>query len=109
MLSVYFRPIGPLYKGRQASVPESGDNTANRVQENQIMSAVTAVKATGETDIVKLLGADADKLLSHVCKGIPKETVHLPVSLSYHSQGVKVSETASWVGLGFTLNAGGAK
>ena len=25
--------------------------------------------------------------------------LHLPVSLSYHSQGVKVSETASWVGI----------
>ncbi|HVY06161.1 MAG TPA: class I fructose-bisphosphate aldolase [Burkholderiales bacterium] len=42
------------------------------------MSAVTAVKPSGETDIVKILGADADKLLSHVCKGIPKESVHLP-------------------------------
>ncbi len=42
------------------------------------MSAVTAVKTAGETDIVKLLGADADKLLDHVCKGIPKGTIHLP-------------------------------
>ena len=42
------------------------------------MSAVTAVKTSGETDIVKVLGADADKLLSHVCKGIPKESLHLP-------------------------------
>mgnify|MGYP001566294416 FL=1 len=30
------------------------------------------------TDIVKLLGAEADGLLSHVCKGIPKESLHLP-------------------------------
>jgi len=30
------------------------------------------------TDIPALLGADGDKLLSHVCKGIPKETLHLP-------------------------------
>src|SRR5882672_1491328 len=46
------------------------------------MPAVTAVRTTGETagetDIVKLLGPDADKLLNHVCKGIPKESVHLP-------------------------------
>jgi fructose-bisphosphate aldolase, class I len=42
------------------------------------MSAVTAVKTSGETDIAKVLGADADKLLSHVCKGIPKESLHLP-------------------------------
>ena len=31
-----------------------------------------------ETDIAALLGADADKLLSHVCKGIPKESLNLP-------------------------------
>jgi class I fructose-bisphosphate aldolase len=30
------------------------------------------------TDIASLLGADADALLSHTCKGIPKEHLHLP-------------------------------
>jgi class I fructose-bisphosphate aldolase len=30
------------------------------------------------TDIVILLGADADNLLGHVCRGIPKESLHLP-------------------------------
>jgi class I fructose-bisphosphate aldolase len=30
------------------------------------------------TDIVTLLGADADNLLGHICRGIPKESLHLP-------------------------------
>ena len=42
------------------------------------MSSVIAARTTGGTDIAALLGADADKLLSHVCRGIPKELLHLP-------------------------------
>ena len=30
-----------------------------------------------------------------------------PITLNYHGSGVKISESASWVGLGFSLNAGG--
>jgi hypothetical protein len=43
---------------------------------------------------------------------VPIYTIHakgidVPVSLDYHSGGVKLKEEASWVGLGWALNAGG--
>ncbi|MGG9962142.1 hypothetical protein [Ferruginibacter sp. SUN106] len=44
--------------------------------------------------------------------GIPIYTVSagplvLPISLNYHAAGLKVQEPASWVGAGWSLNAGG--
>src|SRR5258705_12034914 len=34
-------------------------------------------------------------------------SLSLPVNLSYHASGLKVQEQASWVGAGWSLNAGG--
>src|SRR6478672_10908948 len=39
---------------------------------------MSAVLSKSATDIEASLGAEAANLLNHVCKGIPKETLHLP-------------------------------
>lgn len=38
---------------------------------------------------------------------LQSKTLSMPISLSYHGSGVKVEEYASWVGTGWSLNAGG--
>ncbi len=38
---------------------------------------------------------------------IEEKSLNVPVYLSYHAGGIKVDEIASWVGLGWSLNAGG--
>lgn len=38
---------------------------------------------------------------------VSEGSLQLPISLSYHASGLKVMEPASWVGAGWSLNAGG--
>jgi hypothetical protein len=55
------------------------------------------------SSIEELLGKDADSLLNHVCKTIPKEKLHLPSSsyvddVWYHSdRNIRVLNNLQWM------------
>ncbi|MCH7793505.1 MAG: hypothetical protein IID31_14655, partial [Planctomycetes bacterium] len=42
------------------------------------MTAAKAARASPDIDIAKVLGQDADDLLGHVCRTIPRDQLHLP-------------------------------
>jgi len=62
------------------------------------------------------LGKYGDIPVSH-STGIPNISIpihtvtdgplSIPIGVSYHGSGIKVNEVATWVGLGWSLNAGG--
>ena len=99
----------PVYAGDTAAVALS--------------SSADAFDVSPLSDIIPLspqssaLARYGDFPVSHAT-GVPDITIPvyeiqvggftLPVSLSYHASGIKVGDVASTVGLGWTLNAGGA-
>lgn len=81
-----------------------------KAQNNQFKEVIPRTPNAGS------LGKYGDIPVSHHT-GVPNISIpiytvqegplSLPISLSYHSSGIKVDEVASWVGLGWSLNAGG--
>lgn len=57
-----------------------------------------------ETPVDLSSGQPSISIPVHTLKG---KEISVPISLSYRSGGIKVEEIASWVGLGWSLNAGG--
>ncbi|HVY76441.1 MAG TPA: RHS repeat domain-containing protein [Puia sp.] len=58
----------------------------------------------GETPVSLYTGVPNINLPVYTLKG---RDLELPISLSYNAGGIKIDEIASWVGIGWSLNAGG--
>jgi hypothetical protein len=82
-----------------------------RSQYNTTIGQVSIVSPTaaslgkyGDIPVSKHTGIPEIEIPIYTIKNGPLE---LPISLSYHASGLKVEEEASWVGAGWSLNAGG--
>jgi hypothetical protein len=88
--SIHAQSIDEILK-RQAGIPVQSPNAAalNKFVEFPVSHF------NGLTDI------------SFPLYEIKLKNVSVPITLKYHTGGIRVSEDASWVGLGWALNAGG--
>jgi len=58
----------------------------------------------GDIPVSKYTGIPNISVPIHTIKS---GSIELPITLNYHASGIKVAQEASWVGLGWSLNAGG--
>ncbi|MDW3193956.1 MAG: DUF6443 domain-containing protein [Cytophagales bacterium] len=59
----------------------------------------------GSTPVSLYTGSPNISIPIHTIQG---KDIQMPISLTYDASGVKVNQLATWVGLGWNLNAGGA-
>lgn len=64
----------------------------------------SSIERYGNYDVNLYTGLPNISIPLHTVKSGP---IEFPVSLSYHSSGIKYTDQASWVGLGWSLIAGG--
>lgn len=65
---------------------------------------VTSLGQYGEYPVEKSTGVPAISIPLYTVKGTKLE---VPITVSYHAGGIKVDQDASFIGLGWVLNAGG--
>lgn len=84
----------------------TGLNAQESIDQLQVPSPnVTSLGKYVDTPVGYYTGIPSITIPVHT---IQAKEFSLPVQLSYHAGGIKVSEEASWVGLGWSLMAGGA-
>jgi hypothetical protein len=94
-LSIYFR-----------SNSQTAGQTPQFVKEPKFQSPnAAALGKFGDTPVSYHTGVPEISIPVYT---VQEGSLSAPVTLSYHSAGVKVDEVASWVGLGWSLSAGGS-
>lgn len=91
-----------MLKAQTASATENTE-----AQTPQIIPPSPTVQALcryGETPVSYATGIPSISIPLYTIKC---GSLELPITLTYHAGGIKVDDTASWVGLGWSLNAGG--
>ncbi|MEO9872601.1 RHS repeat domain-containing protein [Ekhidna sp.] len=80
---------------------ESIDNTVNIVPPSPTAASL------GKYGEYKVGGSTGVPSISIPLFDVKGTSMSIPISLSYHGSGVRVDDIASWVGMGWSLNAGG--
>ncbi len=90
---------------RKAQIASATENTeAQTPQITPPSPTVQALCRYGETPVSYATGIPNIAIPLYTIKC---GSLELPITLTYHAGGIKVDDTASWVGLGWSLNAGG--
>jgi YD repeat-containing protein len=84
-----------------------GQNNSVNNYKRQIVPPAPNAASLGKYGDIPVSLASGIPSVSIPLYEIQEGDLSLPISLNYHASGVKVAETASWVGLGWSLNAGG--
>jgi hypothetical protein len=96
LLSLFFLCFVYLLKGQQQTLPAF----------NYTPQAPTTAAFTRYGDIPVDLSTGVTAINIPIYT-MSEHGINIPISISYHASGIKVSDVASEVGLGWTLNAGG--
>lgn len=90
----------PAHAQEEFSI-ESVDNTVKVVQPSPTAASL------GQYGSYPVSGSSGLPSISIPLFEVKGTEMSIPISLSYHGDGVKVDEIASWVGMGWSLNVGG--